>query len=62
MTGPGRGARVEQIDRNAGSMIRDFDDHSMDGVYLQSSEYFVDRSGKKVDSNYIPVDMNMVRS
>ena len=62
MTGPGRGARVEQIDRNAGSMIRDFDDHSMDGVYLQSSQYFVDRRGRKVDNSYIPVDMNMVRS
>lgn len=61
-TGPGRGARVEQIDRNAGSPIRDFDDHSMDGVYLQASQYFVDRRGRKVDSSYIPVDMNMVRS
>ena len=61
-TGPGRDAKVEKIDRNAGSPISDFDDHSMDGVYLQSSEYFVDRSGRKVDSSYIPVDMNMVRS
>ena len=60
--GPGRGARVEQIERNVGLPIRDFDDHSMDSVYLQSSQYFVDRSGRKVDSNYIPVDMNMVRS
>ena len=62
ITGPGRGARVEQIDRNIGSPIADFDDHSMDGVYLQSSQYFVDRSGRKVDNSYIPVDMNMVRS
>ncbi len=62
MTGPGRGARVEEIDRNIGSPIADFDDHSMDSVYLQSSQYFVDRKGKKVDSGYIPVDMNMVRS
>ncbi|MDQ2746967.1 MAG: hypothetical protein M3T96_06890 [Acidobacteriota bacterium] len=61
-TGPGRGARVEQIDRNAGLPIRDFDDHSMDNVYLQASEYFVDRSGRRVDNNYIPIDMNMVRS
>ncbi len=62
MTGPGRGARVEQVDRNLGTFGRDFDDHSMDNVYLQASEYFVDRKGKKVDSNYIPIDMNMVRS
>jgi hypothetical protein len=62
MTGPGRGAVVETINRNAGSAVTDFDDHSMDGVYLQSSQYFVDRSGKKVDSNYIPIDMTRVRS
>ena len=61
-TGPGRGARVEKVDRNVGSRFRDFDDHSMDSVYLQSSEYFVDRNGRKVDSTYIPIDMNMVRS
>jgi hypothetical protein len=60
-TGSGRGGVVEEIDRNAGMRIRDFADHSMDGVYLQSSEYFVDRSGKKVDSSYIPIHMNMVR-
>ena len=62
MTGPGRGARVEEIDRNSGMVIRDFDDHSMDGVYLQSSEYYVDRTGRKVDNHYIPVDMTMVRT
>ena len=61
-TGPGRGARVEQITRNSGSAIRDFDDHSMDGVYLQSSPNYVDREGKKVDNNYIPVDMGMIRA
>jgi len=61
-TGPGRGARVEEINRNSGMIIRDFDDHSMDGVYLQSSEYYVDRNGRRVDNNYIPVDMSMVRS
>ncbi len=61
-TGPGRGARVEEISRNSGSPISDFDDHSMDGVYLQSSQYYVDRNGKKVDNSYIPVDMSMVRS
>ena len=62
ITGPGRGARVETIDRNTGLPIRDFDDHSMDGVYLQSSEYFVDRNGRRVDSNYVPIDMTMVRT
>ena len=62
LTGPGRGARVEEINRNTGSFVRDFNDHSMDGVYLQPSQYFVDRSGRKVDSSYIPIDMNMVRS
>ena len=60
--GPGRGALVEQIERNAGLPIRDIDDHSIDSVYLQASEFFVDRSGTKVDTNYIPIDMNMVRS
>lgn len=60
-TGPGRGARVEQIDRNAGMAIRDFDDHSIDGVYLQASQYYVDRKGRRVDNNYIPIDMSMVR-
>lgn len=62
MTGPGRGAVVQKISRNSGSPIADFDDHSMDGVYLQSSLYYTDRKGKKVDTNYIPVDMNMVRA
>lgn len=62
MTGPGRGAKVEELERNAGLPIRDFDDHSMDGVYLQASEYYVDRNGRKVDSSYIPVDLNMVRT
>lgn len=61
-TGPGRGARVEKISRNSGSPIADFDDHSMDGVYLQSSEYYSDRKGKKVDSSYIPIDMSIVRA
>lgn len=60
-TGPGRGAVVEQINRNTGSPIRDFDDHSMDSVYLQSSQYFVDRNGNRVDNNYIPIDMSRVR-
>ena len=60
-TGPGRGADVQQIERNTGTIGRDFDDHSMDSVYLQSSQYFVDRAGKKVDSNYIPIDMSRVR-
>lgn len=60
-TGPGRGAVVEQINRNTGSPITDFDDHSMDRVYLQSSQYFVDRNGKRVDNNYIPIDMSRVR-
>ncbi len=61
-TGPGRGASVEQIDRNIGLRGRDFDDHSMDAVYLQSSQYFIDRAGRKVDNNYIPIDMSMIRS
>ncbi len=60
-TGAGRGAVVQTINRNAGSPVPDFDDHSMDGVYLQSSQYFVDRAGKKVDNNYIPIDMTRVR-
>ena len=61
-TGPGRGAQVLEINRNSGSRGMDFDDHSMDGVYLQSSQYYVDRTGKKVDTNYIPIDMAMVRA
>jgi hypothetical protein len=61
MTGPGRGAVVQTIDRNAGSIAPDFDDHSMDGVYLQNSQYFVDRNGKKVDTNYIAIDQNRIR-
>jgi hypothetical protein len=61
-TGPGRGARVEKVSRNSGSIGPDFDDHSMDGVYLQSSQYYTDRTGKKVDSNYIPIDMSMIRA
>lgn len=63
MTGPGRGARVEQINRNAGTLAPDFvADHSITELYLQPSQYFVDRRGRKVDENYIPIDMNMVRS
>ncbi len=62
MTGPGRGAQVIELNRNAGSRIRDFvDDHSITNVYMQSSDNFVDRLGKKVDSTYIPIDMSMVR-
>ncbi len=62
ITGPGRDARVEEINRNAGSRFQDFEDHSIDGVYLQSSQYYVDRTGRKVDNNYIPIDMTMVRA
>jgi hypothetical protein len=60
-SGSGRGGTVEEIERNAGSRFRDFDDHSMDGVYMQESKYFVDRHGNKVDSNYIPIHMNRIR-
>ncbi len=61
MTGPGRGAVVQTINRNAGTIGPDFDDHSMDGVYLQNSQYFVDRSGRSVDTNYIAIDLNRIR-
>jgi len=61
ITGPGRGAKVEKINRNAGMMIRDFEDHSMDKVYLQDSQHYVDRNGTKVDHNYIPIDVTMLR-
>ena len=60
--GGGRGARQVQIERNSGTIARDFDDHSMDAVYLQSSQYYVDRNGNRVDTDYIPIDMSMVRS
>lgn len=62
MTGPGRGATVLQLDRNAGGWGPDFvEDHSITDVYLQPSNEFVDRQGRRVDSAYIPVDMGMVR-
>lgn len=57
----GRGAQQVQIERNAGSRFRDFDDHSIESVYLQASQYYVDRNGARVDNNYVPIDMNMVR-
>lgn len=61
LTGPGRGARVEEINRNSDMRIRDIADHSITDLYLQASDNYVDRNGRKVDNNYIPIDMNMVR-
>lgn len=61
LTGPGRGARVEEINRNSDMRIRDIADHSITDLYMQSSADYVDRTGRKVDNNYIPIDMGMVR-
>jgi hypothetical protein len=60
-TGPGRGARVESLDRNSDMFIRDIADHSITDLYLQSSDHYVDRNGHRVDNSYIPIDMSMVR-
>lgn len=60
-TGPGRGARVEPINRNAGSRLPDIDDHSITELYLQSSSNFVDRNGNRSETGYVPIDMSMVR-
>jgi len=58
----GRGARVERLDRNSASPLPDFSaDHSVNAIYMQPSQYYVDRNGNRVDNNYIPVDMNMAR-
>lgn len=59
--GGGQGAQQVQIERNSGMGIRDIADHSIDALYLQPSQYYVDRTGKRVDNNYIPIDMSMVR-
>ncbi len=59
--GGGRDSQQVQIERNSNKRIRDFDDHSMDGVYLQPSQYYTDRNGNRVDTNYVPIDMGMVR-
>lgn len=61
LTRPGRGARVEEINRNSDMRIRDIADHSITDLYMQSSNNYVDRNGRKVDNNYIPIDMNMIR-
>ena len=57
----GRGAQQVQIERNSGMRIRDVADHSIDALYLQASEYYIDRTGRRVDNSYIPIDMTMVR-
>ena len=57
-TGPGRGARVESIDRDSEGFITD---HSITDLYLQSSDHYIDQNGNRVDNNYIPIDMNMLR-
>lgn len=60
-TGPGRGARVESLNRNSDMFIRDIADHSITDLYLQSSDHYIDRNGHRVDNTYIPIDMSMVR-
>lgn len=59
--GGGRDARQVQIERNSGMRIRDTADHSIDAVYLQSSDRYVDRTGNRADTNYVPIDMSMIR-
>lgn len=59
--GGGRGAQEVQIERNSGMRIRDIADHSIDSLYLQPSDYYIDRNGRKVDSGYVPIDMTMIR-
>lgn len=60
--GRGRGAEVERLNRNSASPLPDFSpDHSVNAIYMLPSQYYVDRNGNRVDNNYIPVDMDMVR-
>ena len=60
--GRGRGAVVEQLNRNSDTPLPDLSsDHSIDAVYMRPSQYYVDRNGNRVDSNYIPVDMYLAR-
>lgn len=61
ISGGGRGATQVQIERNSGMRIRDVADHSIEGLYLQPSEHYVDRNGNRVDTDYVPIDMSMVR-
>ena len=61
VSGGGRGATQVQIERNSGMRIRDVADHSIEGLYLQPSEHYVDRNGNKVDNDYVPIDMTIVR-
>lgn len=60
--GPGSGAVLEKIKRNAGSRFPGVADHLMNELYLKSSQDYVDRTGRKVDNNYIPIDMSMVQT
>ena len=53
---------TQTINRNAGDEGKDpAADHDFDNLYIQSSQYFVDRTGRKVDNQYIPLDMSIIR-
>lgn len=60
--GGGRGSESERLSRNSASPLPDFSpDHSVNNIYLQPSQFYVDRRGRRVDSNYFPIDMGLVR-
>jgi hypothetical protein len=59
VAGPGRGGRVEILDRGHLNPARN---HSMDEVYLGNGHSYVDGNGKKIDDGYVPIDLSMVRS
>jgi hypothetical protein len=53
---------TQTINRNAGGPGKDFaDDHDFDNLYIQSSDTFVDRLGRRVDNSYLPLDMSIIR-
>ncbi len=58
----GRDSQTVRLRRDSGSPGPEWSaDHSVDSVYMQPSETYVDLNNQHVDSNYIPIDMSIVR-